>query len=238
MHLNATNIETEVLEQYSIPYRTFIRLMTLRHVFTLTTDCVILLRRSGVRSTHEKDIIERSFSPSAPAHQRYGLSDERAHVRKEYKVMKGKIEKGKGKASAPLSDSDVEIVEIPKVSRKRHAAEVDFDSDEERSRRRRPHLTIDTRMSPINVDTISPSPSTIWSAHSVSTPATTPPPSATSESSSAVVGKALWKRGLYAIDMVTGFQKMDSDALAHLSKADRFAIVFGQGGKYRFSAST
>ncbi|KAJ7895531.1 hypothetical protein B0H14DRAFT_3426139 [Mycena olivaceomarginata] len=57
---------------------------------TGTTDSVLLLRKQGVRCPDEADIITRFFGSSAPSvssHRRYGLAQECASVRQEYRKI-------------------------------------------------------------------------------------------------------------------------------------------------------
>lgn len=233
--MGINNIDDVRLEQYSQIYHTFI-LVSVRHRFTLTTDCVIILRRKGVHMQNEAEIITHFVEPSTPSHQRYELSQERRTVRQEYKAMKGPAGPKRAVAISLSSESDGEV-EVVRVSRKRPVktpSESGSDLDKRPRWRARPNLVIDTTISPIDVDSMSASPSAtpsaLWSAQSsTATPSTTPPPSATPSDSPS------WMTGMYTVDMVEGLLQMDSKKLAHLSKKDRFAKVFGP---YRFVPST
>ncbi|KAF7356302.1 hypothetical protein MVEN_00962100 [Mycena venus] len=207
------DVDNTSLEQYSESYHIFMK-VSVRHLFTLTTDCVVLLRKQGVRVPDEASIITRFLGRSTPptsSHQRYGLSQERAGVRREYRKLK-----------TILSDdeSDVEVVG---TIRKR-------DSTTKTLQRKRPRLSVNTAIVPINVDDDG-------DTSTRSTPPSTPGPLTPGSSRSSTAGpkndKGSWMKGLHVVDMVDGFVKMDSPELAHLpTKEARFHAVFGQQHSY------
>ncbi|KAF7348777.1 hypothetical protein MVEN_01397300 [Mycena venus] len=207
------DVDNTSLEQYSESYHIFMK-VSVRHLFTLTTDCVVLLRKQGVRVPDEASIITRFLGrsiPPASSHQRYGLSRERAGVRREYRKLK-----------TTLSDdeSDVEVVG---TIRKR-------DSTPKTLQHKRPRLSVNTTIAPINIDDDG-------DTSTRSTPPSTPGPLTPGSSRSSTAGpkndKGNWMKGLHVVDMVDGFIKMDSPEFAHLpTKEARFHAVFGQGHSY------
>jgi hypothetical protein len=204
------DIDNTSLEQYSETYHIFMK-VSVRHLFTLTTDCVVLLRKQGVRVPDEATIITRFLGRSTPptsSHLRYGLSQERAGVRHEYHKLK-----------STLSDdgSDVELVG---TIRKRDTTKT--------LQRKRPRLSVNTAIVPINIDDDSDSDTT--------PPLTTPPLTPDLSCSNAAGSKndkGSWMKGLYVVDMVDRFVKMDSPEFMHLpTKEARFHAVFGREHSY------
>lgn len=207
------DVDTTSLEQYSESYHIFMK-VSVRHLFNLTTDCVVLLRKQGVRVPDEASIITRFLGGStAPtsSHQRYGLSQERAGVRREYHKLKS------------ISSDDGSDVEVVGKVRKR-------DSTTKTLPRKRPRLSVNTAIAPINVDDDG-------NTSTRSTPPSTPGPSTPGPSCSSTAGlkndKGSWMKGLHAVDMVDRFIKMDSPDIAHLpTKEARFHAVFGHEHSY------
>ncbi|KAJ7881678.1 hypothetical protein B0H13DRAFT_2540367 [Mycena leptocephala] len=201
------------LEQYSESYHIFMK-VSVRHLFTLTTDCVVLLRKQGVRVPDEASIITRFLGGStAPtsSHQRYGLSQERAGMHREYHKLKS------------ISSDDGSDVEVVGKVRKR-------DSTTKTLPRKRPRLSVNTVIAPINVDDDG-------NTSTQSTPPSTPGPSTPGPSCSSTAGlkndKGSWMKGLHAVDMVDRFVKMDSPDIAHLpTKEACFHAVFGHEHSY------
>ncbi|KAF8159022.1 hypothetical protein K438DRAFT_1860281 [Mycena galopus ATCC 62051] len=207
------DVDNTSLEQYSETYHIVMK-VSVRHLFTLMTDCVVLLRKQGVRVPDEASIITRfldcSTAPTS-SHQRYGLSQERAGVRREYHTLK-----------TSLSDdrSDVEVIG---TIRKR-------DSTTTTLPRKRPRLSVNTAITPIDVDDDG-------NTSTRSTPPSTLGPSTPGSSCSSTAGpkndKGSWMKGLHIVDMVDRFVKMDSPNIAHLpTKEARFHAVFGQEHSY------
>ncbi|KAJ7922241.1 hypothetical protein B0H13DRAFT_2655778 [Mycena leptocephala] len=194
------DVDTTSLEQYSESYHIFMK-ASVRHLFTLTTD-------------YEASIITRFLGGStAPtsSHQRYGLSQERAGVRREYNKLKS------------ISSDDGSDVEVVGKVRKR-------DSTTKTLPRKRPRLSVNTAIVPINVDDDG-------NTSMRSTPPSTPGPSTPGPSCSSTAGlkndKGSWMKGLHAVDMVDRFVKMDSPDIAHLpTKEARFHAVFGHEHSY------
>ncbi|KAJ7667450.1 hypothetical protein DFH06DRAFT_1126263 [Mycena polygramma] len=218
--LGIDDLDDLSLQQYSTTYEIFMN-VSVRHLFTVTTDCVLFFRRKGVRVANEADLLTRFFPAQTVNHQRHGLSQERAGVRAEYKKLKGK-----GKTISPLSESDSEVeasevVPAAPVVRKRP-----FEEDGA-SRQKRPRLAVNTNVVEVHDDDDGDddTPSTLASTSTSTSASTSTKPS----------DKGTWMKGMYVKDMVAGFARMDSKELAHLSKAERFHAVFGA---FRFTPST
>ncbi|KAJ7895832.1 hypothetical protein B0H13DRAFT_1885355 [Mycena leptocephala] len=196
-----------------------------RYVHTVSTNCVVLLKRHGVRGCNEDMAIGRFFPQSQPAHLRYNLSGERAAVRKQYKST----------TATPIlveSDSDVEVVsepEVQAVSRKR-LIKIEQGASPPRQR---PKLSINTSLGPpsSSASTVSP-PSTTFTL----TPSETPSTSATTPSSSSPPPSPssypAWPRGLYVADLGPGFARMKDMELKSMPAAARFQHVFGSQYEY------
>ncbi|KAJ7894412.1 hypothetical protein B0H14DRAFT_2559196 [Mycena olivaceomarginata] len=188
------DVDNTSLEQYSESY----------HIFM----------KQGVRVPDEASVITRFLGRStAPtsSHQRYGLSQERAGVRHEYRKLK-----------TILSDdgSDVEVVST--ICKRDHTTKT--------LPCKRPRLSVNTTIVPINVDDNGDDGNT----STRSTPPSTPGPSTPGGPKN---DKGSWMKGLHVVDMVDRFVKMDSPDIAHLpTKEARFHTVFGK--EHSFAPST
>ncbi|KAJ7497861.1 hypothetical protein B0H11DRAFT_2189956 [Mycena galericulata] len=194
------------------------------YVHEVSTDCVVILRRRGIRGLREDETIQTFFpSKGNPAHLRYNLTGERSALRAQYK-QKGKQAGKEGTdryfvVSDSDSNTDVEVVaDLREVStsRKRQLNQDPGSSPA----RRRPRLFINT--SPLIISdsppsSSAPSSSALYPASRsvASTPATTPPPSA-----------HVWPYGMHTVDMAAGFLRMDEDELAGIPMPMRFKLVF------------
>ncbi|KAJ7320714.1 hypothetical protein DFH08DRAFT_818974 [Mycena albidolilacea] len=206
------DIDNTSLEQYSESYHIFMK-VSVHHLFTLMTNCVVLLRKQGVHVLDEATIITCFLGCSTPptsSHLHYGLSQECAGVCYEYRKLK-----------STLSDngSDVELVG---TIRKRNTTKM--------LQRKHPHLPVNTAIVPINIDDNS-------NTSMQSTPPLTTPPLTPDLSCSSAAGskndKGSWMKGLYVVDMVDRFVKMDSPELMHLlTKEAHFHAVFGREHSY------
>ncbi|KAJ7069022.1 hypothetical protein B0H15DRAFT_807275 [Mycena belliarum] len=208
------------IEHYTTTFRTWIQ-VPLDFVHELTTDCVVLLRRHGVRGVDEASTIERFFPQAEPSHIRYGLSQERAAVRKTYKASKTEV--------FDISSDSEDAVEIVKVKRRKR-----IDSPARPSQRRR--ISLDTT---VVVNRVSPSSSssTLWTPYNLSTPDTTPPPSTSllsfSPSPPSLSATQRWPASEYVIDMVEGFKQMASQELSHMPVGRRFRKIYGNLRVYK-----
>ncbi|KAJ7433952.1 hypothetical protein B0H11DRAFT_2208620 [Mycena galericulata] len=85
------------------------------YVHEVSTDCVVILRRRGIRGLREDETIQTFFpSKGNPAHLRYNLTGERSALRAQYK-QKGKQAGKEGTdryfvVSDSDSNTDVEVV--------------------------------------------------------------------------------------------------------------------------------
>jgi hypothetical protein len=134
------------------------------------------------------------------------LSQERAGVRHEYRKLK-----------TILSDdrSDVEVIST--IRKRDHTTKT--------LPRKRPRLSVNTTIVPINVDDNGDDGNT----STQSTPPSTP--------GGPKNDKGSWMKGLHVVDMVDRFVKMDSPDIAHLpTKEARFHTVFGK--EHSFAPST
>ncbi|KAJ7190271.1 hypothetical protein GGX14DRAFT_408149 [Mycena pura] len=195
---------------------------------TVAKGCVLALRRRGIKGPKDDEIL-RSLLHQLSPHMRYNLPQERAAVRATLKAQA----KGKGKAPAEFSDSDIEVVSPQQ--RRRHATPDNEGSSPKRRRRRHTAmLTIDTT----NLHDVSSAPGTALttgdsvppSALSLTFPSTSSTSSA-SPSPSPALGidhrVQAWPSYLFVIEFVEGLACMTSTELKHLTRRrDRFAEVF------------
>ncbi|KAJ7348296.1 hypothetical protein DFH08DRAFT_1079821 [Mycena albidolilacea] len=208
------------------------------YVHQLTPDCVVMLRRRDVNCKNFEDTVSTFYPNNNIMHIRKNLPGERAAVRDMYKD----------------TDSDVKVVE-PKKRMKEHD-----DNELSQSRRQRPRLYIkqeeteqlplprrqlpplridvegcilidddDDETPPLTAASSTPSsavPSPALSSSSL--PASSPVPSSSSHR------QIRWPATIHVVDMVRGFQLMDSPLLAHLDRQERFKRAFNMP----YSAST
>ncbi|KAF7356124.1 hypothetical protein MVEN_00943000 [Mycena venus] len=206
------------LELYSSAHGVWIGI-DINYVHLVSTDCVILLRRTGIHGLDEDKTISTFMNKSNPPHIRYNLHGERATVRADYKK----------KVEIVISDSDSDAdsdVQVIRTTLKRPIKQ-----EKPSPPRSRPRLMIDTSPRAISPALSSATSSTPFSALSVissaSTPQTTPPLSPMLPLSPTLSSQA-WPHGMFAVDMVHGFMQMSSDELKSIPQSQRFRQVFGQ----------
>ena len=129
-----------------------------------------------------------------------------------------------------MDDSDVEV-----VSEKKRLKTED-DASDERPRRQRPrlHIEVDDVVIVEDADDLSTPALTTTSATSTPSPASSPALSSSSLPDNTAVR---WPTGVHVVDMVAGFQKMDSPELAAYDREERFKRAF-VGYLYRPSTVT
>ncbi|KAJ7157855.1 hypothetical protein C8R43DRAFT_1125001 [Mycena crocata] len=190
---------------------------------SVTTDCVIMLRRHGVRGHEEAATIVKYYPPAAPSvHLHYNLPAERTAVRSEYK-------RRKASSSAIVidcdPDSEVEFVDdVPAENNKRTIKE----ETQEEPPRQWPRLTAG------DFGTTSTSPLIIIDNSPQSSPVRSPVRSVKKASGK----KSAWPAGMYVVDMIHGFMCMESEDLKGLSREARFGRVFGEGRKHPYRSAT
>ncbi|KAJ7206603.1 hypothetical protein GGX14DRAFT_637678 [Mycena pura] len=197
----------------------------LTFVHTVTTDCVIMLRRAGVDCLHLEPTIRKFYPDTDVVHIRKNLPGERAALRRLYKHSR-----------IPTGDSDVEV-----VSEKKRIKTED-DAGDELPRRQRPRLHVEDDVVIID-DTDDDASTPTLTDDDASTPTLTTASSTSSAPSPALSSLSLptttirWPVGIHVVDMVAGFQKMDSPELAAYDRMERFKRAF-EGYQYRASTVT
>ncbi|KAJ7693043.1 hypothetical protein B0H17DRAFT_1200108 [Mycena rosella] len=180
-------------------------------VHTVSTDSVVMLRRRGTPGQHEDKMIQKFISDDSAAHLRLNLHQERAAVRTTTKA--------RGLITVDDSDSDIEVIKEPKVSRKRDYR-ADGSPPLRRQRRRLSVLSVD---SPVATMDDSPQPSTISLVSPTSSFPSTPSPSP------AVLDLSKspppWPHGMFVVDVVGGMLKMDT---LSGNRAMRFGQAFSR----------
>ncbi|KAJ7738663.1 hypothetical protein DFH07DRAFT_778948 [Mycena maculata] len=219
--------------------------VTVNYTHAVTTDCIIMLRRRGIRLSdkEERDLLDKFFTSRKPPHMRHNMKVERAALRNKYRE-KVKV---KDVIIVDDSDSDVAIVSDGEVivavgdSRKRKRIKTEPSSPPHP----RPRLTIDTSSAMLGdaasslppSSTITTGSSLFTTASTRSTPATSPvlsssptSPAPSPAPSSSHTGQ--WPRGQYTIDMAAGFERMVSKELKVLPRPERFRQAFGEQWEY------
>ncbi|KAJ7755546.1 hypothetical protein B0H16DRAFT_1828888 [Mycena metata] len=192
---------------------------------TVSTGDVLILRRRGVHGPQDQTTIDKFLAPDAPAHLRYNLPRERAAIRNALKdvitvdsdsdvelpevARQGKGRKGKGKRKARSGDDDEVLVLSP----------------------RRPRLNIQTSglivpsTSTTNSSAASPPPSALFLRSASTTSSMSEPPTPL-EDFIQLPERNAWPSGMYTIDVVAGFLRIESDAVTG-TLPSRFNQVFG-----------
>ncbi|KAJ7205837.1 hypothetical protein GGX14DRAFT_458452 [Mycena pura] len=194
----------------------------LTFVHTVTTDCVIMLRRAGVDCLDLERTICKFYPQTDVVHIRKNLPGERTALRRLYKHSRRTDEHS---TRTDADDSDVEVVSEKK------RIKMEDDTGDEFSCRQRPRLHVDKDVVIINDnnddDASTP---TLTTASSMSSPAL-------SSSSLPTTTTIRWPAGIHVVDMVAGFRKMDSPELAAYDRKERFERAF-DGHPYRTSTVT
>lgn len=202
----------------------------LAYAHVLTSDCHIFIRRRGVICFDEEALLQRFLSAPAPQHLRYNMRGERAAVRA---AMKAKTKTIALPSSPAKSDSDIEFVNNYNTLPLKRVMKDEPEDDLHTLRLRRPRLTITTSPSGSESQPIAIPDSPLLSAVSNLSPMwsdnDTASTASTSRSSSSDTLIASWPHGMYTVDMVDGFLKMDNPMLISRfpSQSDRFEDVFG-----------
>ncbi|KAJ7703758.1 hypothetical protein B0H16DRAFT_1829511 [Mycena metata] len=189
----------------------------------LTTDGVIVLRRRGHPGAKDDELIDK-FLPATTttttvSHLRYNLKGECSAVCSAL---------SKVKSGAPLiilsDDSDNEL-EVSAVTtsvppRKRR---IKSHGDINPHLPQRPRLAIDT-----NVDVVGTIPSTTTTDSAPPSVLSLFSPSISSASEpSTPIEAPKWPDGMYTVDVIAGFLRMDSEELAHMkNRAAKFFHIF------------
>ncbi|KAJ7653051.1 hypothetical protein B0H17DRAFT_1147185 [Mycena rosella] len=124
-------------------------------VHTVSTDSVVMLRCHGTPGQHEDEMIQKFISDNSAVHLRLNLHQERAAVQTTTKA--------RGLITVDESDSDIEVIKEPKVSRKQDYG-VDGSPPLRRQRRRLsvlsngPVATMDDSPQPSTISLVSPPP--------------------------------------------------------------------------------
>ncbi|KAJ6466395.1 hypothetical protein C8R45DRAFT_1106635 [Mycena sanguinolenta] len=204
----------------------------LEYVHLVSQDCIVMLRRRDVECYDFVATVRKFFPDSINI--LHNLPGERTALRRLYKRSGTTADKDK-------EDSDVEIVE------ELHQKRIKDEEDEEPARRQRPrlHINVDPDIIVIDDDAGTPPLTTATSASSSLAPSSpylivdddddapllAPPSSALL---SAPPSGIRWPAGVHVVDMIAGFQMMDSPLLAGLSREERFKRAFSE----RYNAST
>ncbi|KAJ7033256.1 hypothetical protein C8F04DRAFT_1261066 [Mycena alexandri] len=190
---------------------------------TVSTGNVIFLRRRGVHGPQDQATLDKFLPNTAPAHLRYNVPHERAAIR-DTRKLKNII--------VVDSDSDAEVLVARGKINKRRAVSSDGDNVVLVSPHR-PRLSINTNdLVPGGSTTTSrtsPPPSALFLRSASTTSSASEPPTPLLEAMVQLpVKDKPWPFGLYTVDVVMGFLKIDSTK--GLLK-DRFHAAFNTPGK-------
>ncbi|KAJ6463106.1 hypothetical protein DFH09DRAFT_1295913 [Mycena vulgaris] len=195
--------DVSVLDLYTPKYKTWITIGA-DFVHQVTTDCVIMLRKRGVRCIDEDKVIESFYPTTAPPHLRYNLPAERTAVRKEHTRRKATSATAAGLGHKSDDESDEEIEVVHEVRKNKRALK-EVEDASFLPPRQRPRLSITTDV--IVVDDDSPPPTTTSSVFSTASAlastssAATTPASSPHPASAPLAPLAPWPAGLYVVDM-------------------------------------
>jgi hypothetical protein len=171
----------------------------LNYTHTLTTNCAVLVRHKGVCGIDEQEQLDRFLELKSVRRFRQGMADERAALRR--------LEKGKSKESPALADtdSDIEFIEGPPVS-KRRRIKVEPDSSPSPC----PIILMKPGTSSVPIyiaDSLFSTPTTCAASFHISSPLSSP--ARTPSSSRTPPLSSRWPAGLSTLDMFQGFEKID-----------------------------
>ncbi|KAF8075909.1 hypothetical protein FPV67DRAFT_1664229 [Lyophyllum atratum] len=244
--LQSLGTDITSIESYSETFNIWMQ-VSLDYTHVLTKDRVILLRRLGVTSVDEDEQIRRFLSPPTVQHLRYNLPAERAAVRDGYKKLKSsKV------IVMDESDSEVEFVKTPAQAKKRRMkADPEQDHPTHRHCRQAHRLPstpsrstappINITSSPAILDLSSPSPTLSFSVtgsspvqatrslnHESSRSSPALSLSITGSSPTLPQASSRWPHGMFAVDIIDGFIKMDDPTFKTKfpDPSDRFENIF------------
>ncbi|KAJ7301941.1 hypothetical protein DFH08DRAFT_992025 [Mycena albidolilacea] len=200
------------------------------YVHQLTPDCVVTLRRRNIDCKNFEDTISTFYPKNNVMHIRKNLPGERATVRDMYKDTDSDVEVVEPKKR--MTEHDDDELSQPRCQRPRLYIKQEETEDLPLPRRQLPPLRIDVEgciliddddeeTPPLTAASSTPSsavPSPTLSSSSL--PASSPAPSSSSHR------QICWPATIHVVDMVRGFQLMDSPLLAHLDRQERFKKAF------------
>jgi hypothetical protein len=198
------------------------------HIHSLTADCRIFLRRRQVKDCLDLDQLV------------FQLTEKGNHLRQNMRGARDGIRQTlqRRQLASPISvkdssDSEIEVVSITMAPKRKIKEEPDDTGDvlgDVFRHAQRP------RLAPLVIpssDLASGSSTPSLVSSSGSTPLTpsrsmplTPSPLSSTPPISPITAFGLWPAGLYTVDMVEGFQKMDAASRRGLTMQDRFESVF------------
>jgi hypothetical protein len=237
------------VEFYNIRFCLWTR-VDIAYTHILTSDTYLLLRRIGVSGLGEDRLIDHFVHLPGPQHIRYNVAAERAAVRNKIKARE----------TQGTDDDDIEVIKVNGIKiepiDKSPIADADVVEvmDRPPPRTKRPSLSVviggagAAAANPICLDDDTPSSTTssasaLFSAFPSLSPSTTPPaspflwPSTDLDvpPSSSTMSGALpkWPAGIYVVDMVQGFLRMEATDMQHIPLAERFQQVFKTSAQFR-----
>jgi phosphotransferase system IIB component len=197
------------IDLYHLKHRVWVQI-DLTYPHSISTDAYIFLRRRGVQCVDLDNLIERFSKPAARI---------RLDMHLERQMARNKLKKNKkGKVVAEESDSDIEFVMGQSaIKRRRIKQELNLEY---------PPLWCKEVALPLT----GPGSSASFPISIPNTPTSyLPPCHPSSRSSSPVVHPVPtrpWPAGMFMVDMVHGFRRMDN--LIGMTVQERFEDVFGE----------
>ncbi|KAJ7849539.1 hypothetical protein B0H14DRAFT_2582469 [Mycena olivaceomarginata] len=214
------------VDMYTPKYKQWVTINT-SFPHTVSVDSILMLRRRDI-DCFDFDTVIRNFNPesrhpTSTLHIRTNMPAECSALRSIYKNTR--MSRSGKPRSADLSydddDSDVQVTDVKLSKRIKHE-----DGEELPYCRQHPRLEplpLDTNtLIVIDSDSDEEAPPTMAPLASASASAVAPP----------------WPAGMYIVDMVAGFQQMDSRSLKGLNREERFKHVFGSKVEYHASTFT